>query len=147
MEKCFTTRNNDQWATPSNIYNKIINEMGYTDFNPLCINYENSLNKIFKCDLFCNPPFSNIEPFVDYMLEHQKKGYNVVMLLPSRTGTKWFKKLVQNELNTSIYFFTQRLHFNDSNSAPFDTMLVFMSPSRMPIHTIGFINRDMEIVK
>ena len=147
MEKCFLTRNNDQWATPSNIYNKIINEMGYTDFNPLCIEYEDSLTKDFKCDLYCNPPFSNIEPFVDYMLKHQKKGYNVVMLLPSRTRTKWFRKIIKNELQTSIYFFTQRLHFNDSKSAPFDTMLVFLNKVRNPIHSIGFIDRNMNIIE
>lgn len=114
------------------------------DFNPLAINYEDSLSKEFNCDLFCNPPYSNIEPFVDYMIQHYKKGYHVIMLLPVRSGTKWFKKLLEYS-NCRILFFTQRLHFNDKGSAPFDCMLVQLG---LDIDfNIKFIDRNLNIVK
>ena len=54
MNKCFLTRNNDQWSTPKNIYNYYL-ENGFIDFNPLADIYEDSLLKDFNCDLFCNP--------------------------------------------------------------------------------------------
>lgn len=141
MEKCFLTRNNDQWASPNNIYNYYIHELGYYDFNPLSIKYEDSLKKEFNCNLFCNPPYSNIEPFVDYMIEHVKKGFKVIMLLPTRSGTKWFKKLIDFN-HSKIYFFTQRLHFNESKSAPFDC---FIAEIDLEIkNEIKFIDREMK---
>lgn len=144
MNKCFKTRNNDQWATPTNIYNLIVHEYGYVDFNPLCENYDDSLKKEFDCDLYCNPPFSNIEPFVDYMIEHNKKGYRVLMLLPVRSGTKWFRKIMFNN-HCFIGFFTQRLHFNDLKSAPFDCMLVFFTKSKIMCPKVCFIDRNLHI--
>lgn len=143
MEKCFLTRNNDQWATPTNIYNFFINHCGLTDFNPLVENYDNSLIKEFNCDLFCNPPFSNIEPFVDYMINHYKKGYHVTMLLPVRSGTKWFKKILENS-NCRILFFTQRLHFSNKGACPFDCMIVQFG---LDIDfSIQFIDRNLNIL-
>ena len=141
--KCFITRGNDQWATPSNIYNLFVRSGMFEDFNPLCEDYDDSLKKVFNCNLFCNPPFSNIEPFVDYMLNHYKKGYHVVMLLPVRSGTKWFYKLFTNS-NIHIYFFTQRLHFNDSKSAPFDCMLVMLHLAYDK--RFYFCNRELEMI-
>lgn len=144
MNKCFKWSLNDQWQTPSNIYNYFINN-GFIDFNPLCIDYDNSLNKIFTCDLYCNPPYSNIEPFVDYMINHNLKGYKVVMLLPVRSGTAWFRKILNNS-HCSIYFFTQRLHFSDKNSAPFDCMLVYFNLDTV-CNKFYFINRNLEVLK
>ena len=142
--KPYLTRNNDQYATPSNIYNYFINVCKMQDFNPLKEDYEDSLIKEFNSDLYCNPPYSNIEPFVDYMIKHYKKGYNVIMLLPSRTGTKWFKKLIKE--NCHIYFFTQRLKFNDYKCAPFDTMIISLNKNHTKTK-INFINRNLEIEK
>lgn len=142
MKKCFKWNKNDQYATPTNIYDFYINKMGYTDFNPLKVDYVDSLKLEFNCDLYCNPPYSNIEPFVDYMINHYKKGYNVVMLLPVRTGTKWFRKIVKE--NCEIDFFTQRLKFNDYQSAPFDCMLVWFNKDIEK--KMCFIDRNLKII-
>ena len=48
MNKCFKTRGNDQWATPKNLYDMIINR-GYKDFNPLCENYDDSYGARPRC--------------------------------------------------------------------------------------------------
>ena len=142
MNKCFITKNNDQWSTPKNIYDFFISS-GFVDFNPLSLNYEDSLRKQFSCNLFCNPPYSNIEPFVDYMIEHCKNGYTIVMLLPTRSGTKWFKKLFEF-YHCHFYFFTQRLHFNDFKSAPFDTFLVYLNLAYN--NEFKFIDRNLNVV-
>lgn len=141
MNNCFKWKTNDQYATPDNIYNTFIS-MGYTDFNPLYENYDNSLIKEFNCNLYCNPPYSNIEPFVDYMINHAARGYNVVMLLPVRTGTKWFYKLYK--YGCDIALFTQRLHFSNKAAAPFDCMLVFLS--KKTVNKIYFIDRNLKEV-
>ena len=142
MNKCFKWKLNDQYATPKNIYNYIVNVKGFTDFNPLCENYDDSLLKIFNCNLFCNPPYSNIEPFVDYMIKHSNKGYKCIMLLPVRSGAKWFRKLYNYD-KSQFLFFTQRLHFNEGNSAPFDCMLVVLGYV-IRGNKISFINRDLQ---
>lgn len=148
MNKCFLWSTNDQYATPKNIYDQIIN-YGYVDFNPLCENYDDSLLKEFNCNLFCNPPYSNIEPFVDYMINHNLKGYKVLMLLPVRSGTNWFRKIMLNN-RCLICFFTQRLHFNESKSAPFDCMLVYFGKydDKLPgVNKFVFIDRNLDIVR
>ena len=50
------------------------------------------------------------------------KGNEVILLIPARTDTKYFRKLVDYGVN--IYFITGRLHFNDSNSAPFPSCYI-----------------------
>nr|CBA74512.1 phage DNA methyltransferase [Arsenophonus nasoniae] len=50
-----------------------------------------------KCDwnsdgaIFCNPPYSNIKPWVNKAAEQcRKQKQTIVMLLPSDTSTAWF---------------------------------------------------------
>lgn len=71
---------------------------------------------------FVNPPFSKISKFIDKSIEEHKKGKLVILLIPARTDTKYFKKLVNYGCN--ITFITGRLHFNDSNSAPFPSCII-----------------------
>ena len=57
---------------------------------------------------------------------HFGKTEICIFLVPSNTGTKWFKKLVQN--CNKIIFFTERLKFNDGKyGATFDTCLIFLT--------------------
>ena len=52
-----------------------------------------------------------------------KSNTTVVMLLPSRTDTKWFHDYIYNK--AEIRFIKGRLKFkNSSNSAPFPSMIV-----------------------
>ena len=51
------------------------------------------------------------------------------MLIPSRTETKYFHKLMEH--NPKILFFKGRLHFNESkNSAPFPSCLIILEKGR-----------------
>ena len=45
-----------------------------------------------------------------------------ILLIPARTDTKWFRKLYDSKC--IIGLIQGRLKFNDSNSAPFPSMLV-----------------------
>ena len=71
---------------------------------------------------FVNPPYSKIKNFVDKAIKEHKKDKEVVLLIPARTDTKYFKKLV--DYGVDITFVTGRLHFNDSNSAPFPSCYI-----------------------
>lgn len=123
----------DDWATPKFIYDKFVNECGYYDPCPLhsdrdCLLVDN-WNGIKN--IFINPPYSNIEAFVDKAIREFNFSLNqdIVFLLPVRTDTRWFKKL--SNFGCDIRFFRGRLKFGDSKgSAPFPSMLVRLDPFR-----------------
>jgi len=71
---------------------------------------------------FVNPPYSKIKEFVDKAIEEHKNHREVVLLIPARTDTQYFKKLVN--YGCDITFVTGRLHFNNSNSAPFPSCYI-----------------------
>jgi site-specific DNA-methyltransferase (adenine-specific) len=49
----------------------------------------------------------------------QSKGVTVVMLLPSRTDTRWFHQWIYNKPNVEIRFIKGRLIFYDINDPDF----------------------------
>ncbi len=78
--------------------------------------------------VFCNPPYKNV---ADWM----KQGYEssvansciVVMLVPSRTDTKWFRDFASRAI---VRFVVGRLKFKGTeSSAPFPSMLVIFNPA------------------
>ena len=72
--------------------------------------------------VWCNPPYSNIYDWAKKCFEH--KGI-AVMLVPSRTDTKWFHEFCYNKPNVELRFIKGRLKFNNSkNSAPFPSVVV-----------------------
>ena len=62
-----------------------------------------------------------------------KQGDRAVFLIPARTDTRWFHKIVLPKA-AEIRFLQGRLKFgNSTNSAPFPSMIViFKSPSFTP---------------
>ena len=120
LSDCYKNKS-DQWSTPKHIF-EYFNSLGFIDFNPLCVYYKNSFLQPFK-NYYCNPPFSNIEPFVDYMIKCCNDGFDCVMLLPVRVMAPWFKKLLF--FGCDIVF-VGRLKYNDAGFAPFDSMIVYI---------------------
>lgn len=118
--KVLFSSKSDNWATPKVMYDFYINQ-GY--FDPCPLNSEIDALKIeWKEKCFVNPPYSKIKEFVSKCIEEHRKGKEVVLLIPARTDTKYFRKLV--DYGCDIDFITGRLHFNDSNSAPFPSCLI-----------------------
>lgn len=123
MNKVLFSSNSDNWCTPKVIYDSYINK-GY--FDPCPLNSEfNGLEIEWKQKNFVNPPFSKIKEFVDKSIIEFNKGKKVVLLIPARTDTKYYKKLV--DFGCTIIFITGRLHFNNSNSAPFPSCYIILN--------------------
>lgn len=81
--------------------------------------------------VFCNPPYSSIAKWVEkaYM-EAQKENTIVVMLIPSRTDTKYFHDFIYHR--SEIRFVKGRLKFGDSPyNAPFPSMIVIFRAAGM----------------
>lgn len=120
MNNILFSKNSDNWATPKILYN-YYTKNNYFDPCPLYSVFD-GLEIEWKNKNFVNPPYSKIKDFVNKAIEEHKKGKEVVLLIPARTDTKYFRKLV--DYGCIIEFITGRLHFNESNSAPFPSCLI-----------------------
>lgn len=77
-------------------------------------------------NIYINPPYSNIEPFIRKGLDEIKVGRanKCVYLIPIRSDTKYWHDLVL-KYAYEIRFVKGRLNFNESKSpAPFPCVLV-----------------------
>ena len=57
---------------------------------------DNALEKDWGVSNWCNPPYSNIMPWVEKAIEESTKGNTTVMLIPADTSVQWFKKAFDN---------------------------------------------------
>lgn len=135
MEKALFSSNSDEWATPQDVFQSLNDEFHFTldpcatDRNHKCAHYytqdDNGLQQDWGGEqVFCNPPYSTIAQWVrKCYLEGTKKNTTVVLLIPSRTDTKYFHNYIYQR--SEIRFLKGRLHFNESKSAaPFPSMVV-----------------------
>lgn len=120
MNKVLFSKNSDNWRTPTEIYESYMKH-NYFDPCPYESNFD-GLEIEWKSSNFVNPPYSKIKLWVDKAIKEHEKGKEVVLLIPARTDTKYFRKLA--DYGIDITFITGRLHFNDSNSAPFPSCFV-----------------------
>lgn len=69
--------------------------------------------------MFCNPPYSDIRPW----LSKAREAALAVFLVPARTDTRWWHDLAMKA--DEIRFLRGRLKFGDAkNSAPFPSVLL-----------------------
>ncbi len=127
----------DTWETPIAFFKELNNEFNFT-LDPCC--YENSA----KCQkyytpkedgliqswegeiVFCNPPYGRaMYSWVKKCSEESKKSNTkVVMLIPSRTDTRYFHEFIYKKA-TEIRFIKGRLRFGEAkDNAPFPSMVV-----------------------
>lgn len=129
----------DQWATPQDFFDKLNEEFHFTldpcagETNHKCELYFNrEQNGLIQNwgghRVFCNPPYgSEIKHWVEKCYEETQNGLCelAVMLIPSRTDTRWFHDYIYKKPNVEIRFIKGRLKFgNSNNSAPFPSMVV-----------------------
>ena len=134
-DKVLFSSNSDEWETPSKIYDDLNKEFNF-NLDP-CSTSENHKTEIYftKADngllrswggyrVFCNPPYSNIAAWVRKAWEEStKRNTIVVLLIPSRTDTRYFHDYILHR--SEIRFLKGRLRFGESiNSAPFPSMVV-----------------------
>ena len=120
--KACLSSNTDDWKTPKKIYDQFI-ETGYIDCFPYKAQYDEFKKEYREQKLFVNPPFSKMKQVADWVWhQHIDNKCLVALLIPARTDTKYFHKLLK--LQPEIVFIEGRLHDNESNSAPFPTILL-----------------------
>lgn len=127
--KACLTSNTDDWKTPSKMYEFFINKCGFID----TFKYhdtENQFNKIYYNEnIYMNPPFSKMKEVTKYIHELVANGNFIILLIPARTDTKYFHELLK--LNPEITFIKGRLHYNDSKSAPFPSIILTFHKNRL----------------
>jgi phage N-6-adenine-methyltransferase len=76
-------------------------DLASSDENHLCRRYftkeDNALEKDWASvgDYgWCNPPYSNIRPWIDKAVEEEVSGFNTVFLLPAPNGEEWSRYLM-----------------------------------------------------
>lgn len=129
------SRKSDEWPTPQETFDELDAEFHFdldpcaTNENHKCENYftveQDGLSKNWGgCRVFCNPPYSEIAKWTEKCFrEGQKDNTLVVLLIPSRTDTKYFHNFIYHR--AEIRFIKGRLRFGDSTeNAPFPSMVV-----------------------
>ena len=114
------------WATPKWLYDELNKEFNF-GWDPCPLNWKSSnsgLDAIWGDSTFVNPPYGGqISMWIQKGYEESKLGKTIVMLLPSRTDTRWWHNYIMKA--NEIRFIKGRLKFGDAkNSAPFPSCIV-----------------------
>ena len=84
----------------------------------------NGLQYPWEVNTYINPPYSDIEIWVDKTIEEHRKNPKCcyVMLLPSRTDRPWYRKVLG--VASAVCFMSKRIKFSDmKQNAPFPSLL------------------------
>jgi len=111
----------DHWSTPP--------EIPRGTLDPCPHNFKtDGLKRKWHGDVFCNPPYSEIDKWIDKALSERKNCKTITLLLPNWTDRKWFSKIQ----HCTIFYSSGRLKFNGSNgnknlyTPRFGSMLIFI---------------------
>ena len=145
------------WATPKSFFDSLDKEFKFTldacasSDNAKCENYFSLKDDGLAQDwsgnvVFCNPPYGRgIKSWIKKAYEESLKGNTkVVMLIPSRTDTKYWHEFIF-PYASDIRFIKGRLKFGGhKNSAPFPSAIVIFRDSPVfDMQTIGVYERKM----
>lgn len=142
IQGCFSSKSNE-WSTPQEFFDELDKEFHFTldpcstHENCKCKKHytieENGLEQNWGGEIvFCNPPYgSEIGKWVEKCYREGTKDKTiVVMLIPSRTDTRYFHDYIYQRCE--IRFIKGRLKFGDGKaSAPFPSMLVIFRGAKM----------------
>jgi phage N-6-adenine-methyltransferase len=146
----------DEWRTPQATFDALNAEFGF-DFDAAATSENSWVDgdyfgpdhyysdqrdalavprwRIYGRTFWLNPPYSKCADFLAKAATEANKGCTVVCLVPSRTDTKWWHRLVWNSHKDRPYegvevrFIKGRLKFgNSENSAPFPSVVVVFRP-------------------
>lgn len=123
----------DMHETPIEFFNKINSEFNFT--LDVCATKTNAKCKSFYTEeddglvmpwrgvVWCNPPYGrDIVKWIEKGFLSAMEGATVVLLIPSRTDTRWFHDFCTKG---EIRFIKGRLKFGGAkNNAPFPSMIV-----------------------
>ncbi|ARZ01866.1 phage N-6-adenine-methyltransferase [Yersinia ruckeri] len=99
----------DLWQTPNDIFAALDLEFGFyldaaaSHQSALCARYLTERDDALNCEwisygaIWCNPPYSNITPWVQKAAEQcREQNQIVVMLIPADTSTGWFSLALES---------------------------------------------------
>lgn len=130
--------NTEEWETPQDFFDMLDKEFHFG--LDVCASAQNR-----KCDNFfdkktdglrqnwggygtiwCNPPYGKvISSWVQKASEEALKGNTTVMLVPSRTDTRWFHDYIYQKPGVEVRFVKGRLKFGGAKyNAPFPSMIL-----------------------
>ena len=112
------------WRTPQKLYNSL-NQIFRFNFDPCPVNPDFDGLKInWKQSNYVNPPYGRkLGLWVKKCFEESQKGKTSVLLIPSRTDTRYWHKYVMKA--SEIWFIKGRLKFDDQKyPAPFPNVIV-----------------------
>lgn len=116
----------DEWRTPSALYAELDREFHFDlDPCPMDVDVWDGLYLPWRFPAFVNPPYSSIAKWVKKAFEESMRepGGKVVMLIPSRTDTRWWHEYIMKA--TEIRFIKGRLKFGGAkHGAPFPSCVV-----------------------
>lgn len=120
------------YATPKALYEQLDSEFHFTDdpcpydtTTRAIYGEHDGLARPWGGVTYVNPPYGKqaIVAWVKRAYEEWQQGKTVVLLIPSRTDTKWWHQYCMKA--TEIRFVKGRLHFNDGpHPAPFPSAIV-----------------------
>lgn len=130
-----------EWNTPSTLREQLIEEFGVFDLDPATtiqnpmnaehfytVNEDGLKQPWLGSNVYVNPPYGRVlSHWVSKALEEFEGGRakRIVMLLPSRTCTRWFHSIY--ERGFEIRFIKGRLKYGDGkNPAPFPSIIVII---------------------
>jgi len=127
--KVMFSKATDHWSTPKDVYEALDKEFNF-DFDPCPLNGGiDGLSITWGKRNFVKPPYSDIARWVNKAAVEAYYGNLVVMLIPSRTDTRWWHQWVMAA--HEIRFIKGRLKFGDAkNSAPFPSCIVIFKPNK-----------------
>ena len=140
MNKVLFSSKKEDWETPIELFNKLDQEFHFTldpcadEYNHKCKRYytiqDNGLSKSWKDEVvYCNPPYGR--KIYDWIkkcyYENKKNNITVVLLIPSRTDTRYFHEFLYQKSNIELRFIKGRLKFGNSKTgAPFPSLVAIM---------------------
>ena len=148
LDGCFS-HNTDNWKTPSELMKALL-ELGWIDTFPFMSVYDELQKNYNNQKLFVNPPYSQMRLVVGWIEDQIKRGNQILLLIPARTDTKYFHKLLI--WNPTIFFIQGRLKFNDTNSsAPFPSIIMWLDNKfKFPLYcsiTLEKFIKNLKILK
>jgi len=117
------------YATPKWLYDELNKEFNFNDDPCPLYSKGNGLYRSWNEQVYVNPPYGKLLPlWMNKAWNEYLQGKLIVMLLPSRTDTRWWHNYVMKA--TEIRFIKGRLKFgNQKNSAPFPSCVVIFNGS------------------
>lgn len=153
---------NDTWATPPEIFHALDQEFSFgfdvcaEHVTAKCHEYwtieDDALTQdwsmaggVFGQWLFCNPPYSDITPWVEKAIEAQQAGRGTVMLVMCDPSVKWFARAweyaseIRFITNGRLAFYKNGVRAAGNNKG---SVIFVFDPHRIGAGHVSRIERD-----